>query len=69
MAATAFQLTLPEVCLSNTVLTTRGSQALCREKSFSCRNAIYQTEFDSLYVMRKTQYPGWLLSGKHRVWC
>jgi len=44
-------------------------KALCREKSFTCRNAIYQTEFDGLYVIRKTQYPRWLLSGWHRVWC
>jgi len=51
MAATAsFQLTLPEACWSIIIATTRGSQALCREKSFTCRNAIYQTGFDSLYV-------------------
>jgi len=56
MAATAtFQLTFREVCWKNIIVTTRCSQALCREMSFTCRNAIYQTEFESLYVMRKTQ--------------
>jgi len=41
MAATAtFQVTFPEVCWSNIIVTTRGSQALCREKSFTCRNAM-----------------------------
>jgi len=41
MAATAtFQLTFPEVCWSNIIISTRGSQALCREKSSMCRNAI-----------------------------
>jgi len=63
MAATAtLQLTFPEVCWSNIIVTTRGPQALCRERSFTCRNAIYETEFDSLYVIRKTQYPRWVLS-------
>jgi len=61
MAATAtFQFTFPVVCWSNNIVTTRVSQALCRAKSFICRNAIHQTEFDSLYVMRKTQFPRWL---------
>jgi len=58
MEATATcQLTFPEVCWSNIIITTRGSQPLCRKKSFTCRNAIYQTKHDTLYVMRKTQYP------------
>jgi len=70
MAATAtLQRIFPEVRWSIITATTRGSQALCREKSFTCRNAIYQTEYDSLYVMRKTPYPRWVLSGWHRVWC
>jgi len=62
MAATAtFQLTFPEVCWSNIIVTNRGSPALCREMSFTCRNAINQTEFDNLYVRRKT-HPGWRMA-------
>jgi len=58
MAATkTFQLA-SEVCWSNIIVTTRGSQALCREKSFTCRNAIYQTKFDSLSAMRKRNILG-----------
>jgi len=56
-AATAtFQLTFPEIRWSSISVRTGGSHALFREKSFTCLNTIYQTEFDSLYVMRKTQY-------------
>jgi len=51
MTATAMlQLTFSELCWSNIIVTPRGSQALRCEKSFTYRNAIYQTEFDSLYV-------------------
>jgi len=50
-ATTTFQLTFPEVCWSDIIITTRASQALCREKSFACCSAIYQTECDSLYVL------------------
>jgi len=67
MTATAtLQLTFSELYWSNIIVTPRGSQALRCEKSFTYRNAIYQTEFDSLYVMRKTQHPRWQLSGWHR---
>jgi len=46
MTATAtFQPTFPEVCWSNIIGTARCSQPLSREKSFTCRDAIYQTEF------------------------
>jgi len=68
MVSTAtFQLTFPDVCWINIIITTRGSQALWREKSFTCRNAIHQTEFDSLAVVRVAvalggSCPRWQLS-------
>ena len=53
------QLRFAALCWSNNILAQhRGSQPMCR--------AIYQTEFDSLYVMCKTHYPRWQLSVWHR---
>jgi len=50
MAATAtFHLTFPEECWSNIIVTTKGFQALCSDASFSWRNAIHQTEFNSFF--------------------
>jgi len=45
MAAT-FQLTFPEACWSNTIVTTRSSQALCHEKSFTCCPATRYTKLN-----------------------
>jgi len=69
MTVTAtFQFTFAEVpvCWSNIIVTSKSSQPLCREKSFTCHNAIYQTKFDSLNVMRKTQYLRWQWSWWHK---
>ena len=65
-ATATFQFTFAEPCWSNSSATTRGSQPLCLEKSFTYRNAIYQTEFYSSYVMRKTRCHWWQFSGWHK---
>jgi len=58
MTATAtFQSTFSEVCWSNIIVTPRGSQPLCREKSLACHNAIYQTRVPQLNVFLKISAP------------
>jgi len=57
MAAKAtLQLTVAALCWSNNIVAERFSTAVMREL-FTCRKAIYQTGFDSLYALRKTHYP------------
>jgi len=54
------QLTFVALCWSNNAVAQVFNR--CAAKT-TCPNAIYQTEFDSLYVICKTHYPRWQLSG------
>jgi len=58
MAATAtFQLTFPEACWNNIIVRPRGSEAVCRERSFSCHNAIHQLNLIACMFCVKRNVP------------
>ena len=64
MAATAsrFCFTMVKQCYHSTKVLSR-----CAARTpIRAPNAIYQIEFDGLYVMRKAHYRRWKLSGCHR---